>query len=255
MTALSININKIALLRNQRENDVIDLADYAVQALEAGADGITVHPRPDERHVRFDDLSVLAEVIKTYRQKRPVELNVEGYPSEAFLEHVLKIAPDQVTLVPDPPEAKTSEFGWNVVQNAAFLTEVIGRLKAQGCRVSLFLDPDSSQLSPAAEVGADCVELHTGDFAQAYVQGRAQDEVHRYVQVALLARSYGLKVNAGHDLNKSNLKFLTSHIPWLHEVSIGHALIADCLSMGMVNCVRAYKGKMRRSMIQAAKSA
>jgi len=255
MTALSVNVNKIALLRNQRESDVIDLSSLARSALDAGADGITVHPRPDERHVRFDDLDDLKKVVDQYRLMRKVELNIEGYPSDFFVDEVCRIRPQQVTLVPDLPDAKTSEYGWNVFANSSFLSDVISKFKSHGIRVSLFLDPDPLQVSESSKVGADCVEFHTGAYAESFSQGTAQIEVQRYVGVSLQARSIGLAVNAGHDLNKANLKLFSNAIPWLNEVSIGHALIADCLEMGMVNCVRAYKGRLLSSALPHALSA
>lgn len=255
MTALSVNINKIALLRNQRENDVIDILALARTILQAGADGITVHPRPDERHIKFSDLQGLNDVVIHHRLTRKVEFNIEGYPSDYFVEEVCKISPHQVTLVPDLPDAKTSEYGWNVIANSDFLKQVISKFKEQGIRVSLFLNPDLLQINEAGEVGADCVEFHTGAYAEAFLKGNAQSEVQKYVSVSLQARSIGLKVNAGHDLNKANLKLFSNSIPWLNEVSVGHALIADCLEMGMVNCVRAYKGRLLGSSIRVALSA
>lgn len=255
MTALSVNVNKIALLRNQRDNDVFDICELARLALEAGADGITVHPRPDERHIRFNDLQDLKAVVTEYRERKKVEFNIEGYPSNDFIDRVITIQPDQVTLVPDLPDAKTSEYGWDVLPNSDVLKDVILRFKAAGIRVSLFLDPDLDQVDAAHDVGADCVEFHTGSYAESYVQGNAQSEVQAYVNVALQARDLGMNVNAGHDLNKENLKLFSNSIPWLNEVSIGHALIADCLEMGIVNCVRAYKGRLRASNVRILKSA
>lgn len=246
MTALSVNVNKIALLRNQRHGDVPDVFGLARLALASGADGITAHPRPDQRHIRFSDVPDLKAVVKEFCAQGYAEFNIEGNPTAEFIDLVLENRPDQVTLVPDAPDAFTSDAGWDVNAHAAVLTRVVQTFKDADIRVCLFVDADPNQVAAAAGVGADRVELYTGPYAEACNQGHAEFGVRPFVTAAQSARALGLGVNAGHDLNKSNLKLFSRSMPWLDEVSIGHALVADALEMGMINVVRAYKGKLKQ---------
>lgn len=233
MTKLSVNINKIATLRNARGGRIPDPVLAAVKIQEFGADGITVHPRPDERHIRYHDVFLLREVVHT-------EFNIEGYPDERFLELIEAVVPDQVTLVPDPPHVLTSNAGWDVAKQMDFLKSVIQRIKRHGCRVSLFLDPIPANTALAKEAGADRIELYTESFATGYPEN-PDAAVKDYVSTATEAHALGLGVNAGHDLSLENLGFLHHRIPYLAEVSIGHALIADALYLGLQETVRRYK--------------
>lgn len=233
MTKLSVNINKVALIRNSRGENLPDLFQFAHDCEEYGADGITVHPRPDERHIRYSDIPKLKEVVST-------ELNIEGYPSEAFLKLVEANVPDQCTLVPDPPGVLTSNEGWNTIKEKDFLVEVIKRLKGKGIRVSLFLDPKTEMVEAAKETGTDRIEFYTGKFANEYIQN-SQQAIHEHVQAAKTANAIELGINAGHDLNLNNLKFYAQEIPRLLEVSIGHALISDALYYGIKNTIQLYK--------------
>lgn len=233
MIALSVNLNKVALIRNARGGNVPDLIRFAQDCVAFGADGITVHPRPDERHVRRSDVGELVGNI-------PVELNVEGYPSEAFLQLMERTRPAQCTLVPDPPEALTSNAGWDTVRHYDFLVPIIRRLKDLGIRTSIFVEPVSEVIRQAAAIGTDRVELYTEPYASAYAQGDKL-QVEPYIQAAREARSLGLGINAGHDLNLQNLSFLATQIPFLDEVSIGHALISDALYMGIEETIKAYQ--------------
>jgi pyridoxine 5-phosphate synthase len=232
-THLSVNINKIATLRNARGGNNPDVILAARRIQEFGADGITVHPRPDERHIRRSDVTELKKAVYT-------EFNIEGYPSPDFIELVCSVKPEQVTLVPDPPEALTSNNGWDCKKYEDFLREVVTELKKEGIRVSLFLNPDPAQTEFAARTGAQRVELYTEAYASGYFLGREQ-AVKPYVETALAAREAGLEVNAGHDLDLHNLRFLKKNIPFLAEVSIGHALISDALYFGLQNTVGMYR--------------
>ena len=230
MTRLSVNVNKIATLRNARGGGVPDVVEAAVRIQEFGAHGITVHPRPDARHITYDDVRALRPVVYT-------EFNVEGYPSRDFLDLVLKVRPDQVTLVPDPPEALTSNAGWDTVRHAAFLQEVVMELRAAGMRVSLFLETEPRLADAAAAVGADRIELYTEPFAQGFPDPQA---VVPFAEAAGYAHAQGLGVNAGHDLNAANLPAFVHAVPHLAEVSIGHALIAEALYDGLEATVARY---------------
>ena len=232
MTKLSVNINKVALIRNARGGNLPDLVQVARDCEAFGAQGITVHPRPDQRHVRFSDIPLLREVVTT-------EFNVEGYPSPEFMKLVLDNKPDQVTLVPDLPGALTSDHGWDTKENAAFLTSVIAELKAAGIRVSVFVDAEERAVEGAKSVGADRIEFYTGHYAHQYeVDREAAVAPHR--RAALLAAGLGLGINAGHDLNLTNLRFYRQEIPHLLEVSIGHALVCDALYYGLSNTIQLY---------------
>jgi pyridoxine 5-phosphate synthase len=233
MTKLSVNINKIATLRNARGGRLPDPVQAAVKIQEFGADGITVHPRPDERHIRYHDVFLLREVVHT-------EFNIEGYPDDRFLELIEAVVPEQVTLVPDPPHVLTSNAGWDVAARMDFLKSVIVRIKRSGCRVSLFLDPVPERARLAKEAGADRIELYTESFASGFSDD-PEESVRDYVSTAAAAHSVGLGINAGHDLNLDNLGFLHQRIPFMAEVSIGHALIADALYLGLEETVKRYK--------------
>jgi pyridoxine 5-phosphate synthase len=233
MTRLSVNVNKVALLRNSRGGNIPDVVAFARTCEQLGADGITVHPRPDGRHIRIADVYALRDALG-------VELNVEGYPSPAFLELVERVRPAQVTLVPDPPNALTSDHGWDIPTHQAFLREVIERLKAIPTRVSIFIDPIPTQVEAAKEVGADAVELYTGPYAKNYLISPEQ-AIRPYEAAAQKAAEVGLRLHAGHDLNLENLRFLRQHLPNLAEVSIGHALIADALYLGIAETLRRYR--------------
>lgn len=233
MVNLSVNINKVATLRNARGGNVPNVESVAIDCENFGADGITVHPRPDGRHIRHDDVFALRPLIRT-------EFNIEGFPSEEFMKLVLQVKPTQVTLVPDAPEELTSSHGWNVEEHHDFLTAIVDRLKEAGIRTSIFIDADEEQVRQAAKTGTDRVELYTGPYAAAFADD-PQAAVAPYVAAAQVARRVGLGLNAGHDLNLDNLKFFKDNVPHLQEVSIGHSLISDSLYMGLEQAIKAYK--------------
>jgi pyridoxine 5-phosphate synthase len=235
-TAFSININKIALLRNSRGANIPDVVKFAQDCERYGADGITIHPRPDERHIRFDDVKALAKV---YPNKN-CEFNIEGYPSPDFIKMVVEAKPNQCTLVPDSPDQLTSDNGWDTKTNFSLLTEVIKELHDNNIRVSLFIDPIEENLEWAAKCNVDRIEFYTGPFAHQYYQN-PQTAIEPIVKVLPLVNQLGLGINAGHDLNLDNLKFLKQNIPNLLEVSIGHAFVRDCLYYGLENTVSMYK--------------
>lgn len=230
---MSVNINKVATLRNARGENVPNVEQVAMDCEAFGADGITVHPRPDERHIRHDDVFALRPLVKT-------EFNIEGYPSDDFMSLVLKVRPEQVTLVPDAPDALTSSAGWNVAENLDFLTAIVDRLKEAGIRTSIFVDPDPAQIKLAAKTGADRVELYTKPYADMYPTDPVA-AVAPFVEASLAAHKCGLGVNAGHDLSLENLKYLHEQLPYLNEVSIGHALISDALYIGLHEAIKQYK--------------
>ena len=236
---LSVNINKIALIRNSRGGNYPDLIKIARDCESFGADGITIHPRPDERHIRYSDIPSLKEIVTT-------ELNVEGNPSERFMSEVLKHKPHQCTLVPDSPSALTSDRGWDTISENAFLTDVVIALKDAGIRVSLFVDPSSKMVEGALKAGADRVELYTGDYSSMYTKDR-EAAIRPHVEAAKTAFESGLGVNAGHDLNLDNLRYYAENIPHLLEVSIGHALVIDALYYGLGNVIPMYKHLLRPS--------
>ena len=233
MINLSVNVNKIATLRNARGGNVPDVLQVAMDCERFGADGITVHPRPDERHIRRSDVYALRPMVRT-------EFNIEGYPSEQFLELVLSVRPTQVTLVPDAPNALTSSAGWDLTGNMEFLTNVVDRLKEAGIRTSIFVGTDLDNIRAAARTGADRVELYTGPFAEEF-DTDPERAVAPFTAAAIAAHNVGMGLNAGHDLNLHNLKYFQQHVPHLMEVSIGHALIADALYMGLEATIQAYK--------------
>ena len=233
MTKLSVNVNKIAVVRNSRGGNQPDVVRAACDIERFGADGITVHPRPDARHIRYGDVRDLKAVLRT-------ELNVEGNPTPSFMELVLEVAPRQVTLVPDAPDAVTSNAGWDTVRHRAFLSDICARLHERRIRVSVFVDPRPAMVAGAAACGADRVELYTEAYARDYAADR-EAALAPYLEAAEEARRCGLGLNAGHDLNLENLRFFADRIPWLDEVSIGHALICDALYFGLENTVGLYR--------------
>lgn len=238
-THLSVNINKIATIRNSRGGNIPNVVEAAIRIQGFGADGITVHPRPDGRHIRVNDVYDLKKVITT-------EFNIEGNPTEKFIQLITDVVPEQVTLVPDAHDAITSNQGWDTVTHKAFLTDVVKEFKKYGIRVSIFVDPVIKMVEAAAETGADRIELYTEPYASAYPQN-PQKAVAPYVEAANVAQRCGLGVNAGHDLNLQNLRYLKQNIPFLAEVSIGHALISDALYLGLENTVKAYKACLQDS--------
>lgn len=245
-TRLSVNLNKVALLRNQRDIGYPDVVEMARIIVAAGADGLTVHPRPDQRHVRTGDVLALRRLIDEELGRR-VEFNVEGYPSEDFLELIGQVRPDQVTLVPDAPGQATSDHGWDVAGEGARLGRIVERLKGDGARVSLFMDPEAGAMAGAAATGADRIELYTGPYAFAFGTDEGEVLLRSYIDAAGAAAATGLGVNAGHDLNLDNLPPFRRAIPNLTEVSIGHAITADALKIGFPAAVEAYLRALGRA--------
>lgn len=236
MTKLSVNVNKIALLRNSRGGNVPNVLQFSLDCLKYGADGITIHPRPDQRHIRYSD----AYELKAALTPLGIELNIEGYPDERFLQMVLEVRPAQATLVPDKPGQLTSDHGWNCLQEEVLLKDLVSRLKSAGIRVSLFLDPDPAQVAAAAATGCDRIELYTQAYAESYPTAERDQVFAAYAATAAAAAKAGLGINAGHDLSQENLAYLAQNIPGLEEVSIGHALIAEMLYQGMESNIRGY---------------
>jgi pyridoxine 5-phosphate synthase len=236
MTKLSVNINKIATLRNARGGNIPNVLNAAINCQLFGADGITVHPRPDERHIRYKDVLDIRPIIKT-------EFNIEGNPTDSFIDLVLSVKPDQVTLVPDRHDAITSNAGWDVLRNRNFLTDIVSTFKREGIRTSLFIDTQPINIENAAITGTERVELYTEPYASGFSLN-AFEAVEPFIKAAELARSAGLGINAGHDLNLENLAYFHKSIPWLMEVSIGHALISDALYLGLENTIQMYKRQL-----------
>ncbi|WP_299759003.1 pyridoxine 5'-phosphate synthase [uncultured Pontibacter sp.] len=237
MTKLSVNINKIATLRNARGGDRPNVVQTAKDCERFGAEGITVHPRPDERHIRYRDVYDLQEIVTT-------EFNIEGNPTPDFLKLVKEVRPEQATLVPDAPDAITSNAGWDTIKHKDFLTDVIGELKELGIRTSIFVDPIEQMVEGAAAVNTDRIELYTEAYASGYHQNR-EEAIAPYLQAALKAQEYNLGLNAGHDLDLDNLKYLHGTLPNLMEVSIGHALICDALYFGLENTIQLYLRQLK----------
>lgn len=237
MTHLSVNINKVATLRNARGGNVPDVTRVALDAVRFGAEGITVHPRPDERHIKYLDVREIRPLLN-------VEFNMEGYPTENFLKLAEEVIPNQVTLVPDPPEAITSSFGWDTVLNRDKLSEIIERLHKKGIRTSIFIDPDPYMVAEAYKTGTDRVELYTEPYASNYSIDR-EKAIEPFIAAANIAKEHGLGVNAGHDLSLENLGFLIKNIPFIDEVSIGHALISDALYYGLEKTIQLYKSELQ----------
>jgi pyridoxine 5-phosphate synthase len=239
MTKLSVNINKIATLRNSRGGNNPDVVKAAVDVQLFGADGVTVHPRPDERHIRYDDVRQIKKIITT-------EFNIEGNCTEQkFVDLVLETQPDQVTLVPDALGQLTSDHGWDTIKNKDYLRDIIGVFKKAGIRVSIFVDPVVDMVAGAAETGTDRIELYTEGYAKQWAVGSGQSAVAPYVAAAKKAKELGLGLNAGHDLDLHNLQYFKQNIPWLDEVSIGHALICDAIYLGLENTIQLYKRQLQ----------
>ncbi|XOV95374.1 MAG: pyridoxine 5'-phosphate synthase [Bacteroidota bacterium] len=236
MTKLSVNINKIATLRNARGGNNPDLLKTALDCERFGAEGITVHPRPDERHIRYDDVMMLKDRLAT-------EFNIEGYPDKRYIDIIKKAKPAQATLVPDPPDNLTSDAGWDTIKNEKLLTDLIHELKKTGTRVSVFVDPNPKMVEGAKKCGADRIELYTEPYAAQFPNDPVK-AVEAYIKAANVAKEIGLGINAGHDLDLNNLRFLNESIPFLDEVSIGHALICDALYFGLENTIQMYKRKL-----------
>ena len=238
MTKLSVNINKIATLRNARGGNIPDLLKAATDIQSYGGQGITIHPRPDERHIRYQDARDLKKVVTT-------EFNIEGNPIPEFVNLVLDIKPDQVTLVPDAVDAITCNAGWDTAEHGSFLTEVVGEFKRNGIRTSIFMDPVPLLIEKAAMTGTDRIELYTESYAVEFAKGN-KGEARKYAEAARTAAEFGLGVNAGHDLNLGNLRFFVSEVPNVLEVSIGHALISEALYFGLENVIGMYLQKLVR---------
>ncbi len=238
MTKLSVNINKFATLRNSRGGNNPDVVKAAIDVQRFGADGVTVHPRPDERHIRYNDVREIKKIITT-------EFNIEGNCTEQrFVDLVLETKPDQVTLVPDTLGQLTSDHGWDTIKNKDYLKDIIAIFKKADIRVSIFINPDIRMVEGAAETNTDRIELYTESYAKQFGVGSRESGVKPYVQAALKAKELGLGLNAGHDLDLNNLKFLKENIPWLDEVSIGHALVCDAIYLGFENTIQLYKRQL-----------
>ncbi len=237
MTRLSVNINKIATLRNARGGNYPNVLDAAINCQRFGAEGVTVHPRPDERHIRYQDAYDIKPIITT-------EFNIEGFPSEKFIKLVLDIKPTQVTLVPDPPDALTSNAGWDTIKNKSFLKDVITQFKSAGIRTSIFIETDSELIKNAVDTGTDRIELYTEPYAANFHKNR-EKAIASFIKAAETANSVGLGLNAGHDLDLDNLKYFNQNIPGLLEVSIGHALISDALYLGLENTIQMYLRELK----------
>jgi len=239
MTKLSVNINKFATLRNARGGNNPNVVQVAIDAQQMGADGITVHPRPDERHIRYDDVVAIKKIMRT-------ELNIEGNCREQkFIDLVLSTRPDQGTLVPDEQGKLTSDHGWDTIKHRDYLKEALSSFTAAGIRVSIFVDPVAELVKAAAETGTNRIELYTEHYARQYSLGKGAEAIGPYVEAANVARDCSLGVNAGHDLDRHNLQFFCREIPWLQEVSIGHALICDALYLGLANTIQLYKRQLQ----------
>ncbi|ETN95061.1 pyridoxine 5'-phosphate synthase [Zhouia amylolytica] len=237
MTKLSVNVNKIATLRNSRGGNVPNLVKTVIDIEGFGAEGITIHPRPDERHIRYQDARDLKQVVST-------EYNIEGNPIKKFIDLVLEVKPTQVTLVPDAIDAITSNAGWDTIKHKDFLIEVISEFKRNNIRTSIFVDPVSKIVEAAANTGTDRIELYTEDYAKKYEEGN-QSGIQSYIEAAKIAEKVGLGINAGHDLNLDNVQFFKENIPNLLEVSIGHALISESLYLGLENLIQLYLSKLK----------
>ncbi len=236
-TKLSVNINKIATLRNARGGNYPDVIEFAKRAQDYGADGITIHPRPDERHIRYADALALRPIVHT-------EFNIEGNPIDKFIDLVLRVKPEQVTLVPDDPNQLTSDHGWDTWQHQNYLKEIIKVFKNAGIRTSIFVDPDLKMIEGAVKTGTDRIELYTESYAAEYAKGN-KSVVDQFAKAADLAHRLGLGINAGHDLNLQNIAYFKEKVPHLDEVSIGHALVVESLIYGMENVIRMYQQKLQ----------
>lgn len=237
MTRLSVNINKIATIRNARGGNVPDVLKAAIDCERFGAQGVTVHPRPDERHIRYQDVRDIRPVVTT-------EFNIEGYPNKSFIDLVLEVKPHQVTLVPDPPDVLTSNAGWDTIKNEAFLKEVIQEFQQNKIRTSIFIETDEAMIRNAAKTGTDRIELYTESYAKNFPVNN-EKAIEPFIKAAIIANEVGLGINAGHDLDLNNLKYFAENIPGLLEVSIGHALISDALYFGLENSIQLYLRELR----------
>ncbi len=237
MTKLSVNINKIALIRNSRGGNHPDLIKVAMDCEQYGAEGITIHPRPDERHARYEDVAALKKVVRT-------ELNIEGNPMDKFIQVVLDAQPHQVTLVPDAPEALTSDHGWDTLKHQKYLRDIIAVFKKEGIRTSIFVDADLKMIDAAVDTGTDCIELYTESYAKQYPRDK-EAAIAPFILAGKRALELGLRLNAGHDLNLDNLNYFAQAIPHLAEVSIGHALVCDSLYYGLQNTIGMYLKKLQ----------
>jgi len=237
MTKLSVNINKVATIRNARGGNIPDVVKVAIDCEKFGAEGITVHPRPDERHIRVKDVYDLKAKVRT-------EFNIEGYPAQKFIDLVTTIRPTQVTLVPDKPDAITSNAGWDTVEHQSLLSDLVDTFRAVGVRTSIFVGTDPEIIEYAAKTGTDRIELYTEPYAANYAKNK-ESAIAPFIEAAKLAKKLGLGVNAGHDLSLENLNYLYTNIPWLDEVSIGHALISDALYLGLEKTIHAYKSCLK----------
>lgn len=236
MTRLSVNINKYALVRNSRGGNQPNLIQIAKDCQKFGAQGITIHPRQDERHIRYNDIRPVQEIVTT-------EFNIEGFPDKRFMEMVLDVKPHQCTLVPDASNQLTSDHGWNTIKEKSFLTDIVGQLQEKGIRVSLFADPEEKIIEGAKAVGTDRIELYTGPFAEEFYHDK-EKAIALHIRAAEIANELGLGINAGHDLNLDNLKFYKSNIKNLAEVSIGHAIICDAIYFGLENTIKKYLAEL-----------
>ena len=241
MIKLSVNINKVATIRNSRGGNIPDVKKVAQDCETFGAQGITMHPRPDGRHIRYSDIYDIKPIIKT-------EMNIEGYPGSDFIDLVTKIKPTQVTLVPDAPDALTSNRGWNIEENFDWLTELVELFKSKNIRTSLFVETDIRNIKLAAKTGADRIELYTGPYAKNYLAGK-EEAIAPFIYAARCAKDLGLGLNAGHDLSLENLEYFASEISWVDEVSIGHALISDALYYGLEKTIAMYKECLKQSAV------
>lgn len=237
MARLSVNINKIATIRNARGGNIPDVLKVAKDVERFGSQGVTVHPRPDERHIRYQDVRDIAPIVST-------EFNIEGYPTQSFIDLVLEVKPDQVTLVPDPPDVLTSNAGWDTIINKDFLIDIIKTFKSTGIRTSLFINPDKKMIRNATITGTERIELYTESYASNFHKNK-ENAIKPFVIAAQIANEEGLGINAGHDLDLYNLKYFADNIPGLLEVSIGHALISDALYFGLENTIQMYLNKLR----------
>lgn len=237
MARLSVNINKIATIRNARGGNIPDVLKVAKDVERFGSQGVTVHPRPDERHIRYQDVRDIAPIVST-------EFNIEGYPTQSFIDLVLEVKPDQVTLVPDPPDVLTSNAGWDTIINKDFLIDIIKTFKSTGIRTSLFINPDKKMIRNATITGTERIELYTESYASNFHENK-ENAIKPFVIAAQIANEEGLGINAGHDLDLYNLKYFADNIPGLLEVSIGHALISDALYFGLENTIQMYLNKLR----------
>lgn len=242
MTKLSVNINKVATIRNSRGGNLPDVAQVAIDCQEFGADGITVHPRPDERHIRYSDVYELQSRVYT-------EFNIEGNPTPEFISLIKKIRPTQVTLVPDAHDVLTSDTGWDTITHQEFLTEVVSEFQSIGVRTSIFVNAEPEMIKMASKIGTDRIELYTGPYAEEFPIDK-EKAIAPFIEAATIAKKLGLGVNAGHDLNLFNLNYLYINIPWLKEVSIGHALISDALYLGLEKTIKAYKNCLKEPASQ-----